>query len=261
MTEKQKTTGHGNADGSRRSIHAEIPVPMLTFDQAHDLGRVRAMVSTATPVPDETIVDQVLAGDIPRFEVLMRRHNTAVHRAVRGVLPVEADVEEVMQEAYLAVYRNLGKFERRASFRTWLIRIAVHTALARARRAKIAPEVHDERAFDGFADPAPSADRLADASQAREVLEAEIDRLPPAFRLVFVLREVEGLDPADVSDMLGVSPETVRTRHHRARERLRTALEARFTDAMSDVLSFHEARCCRVVYAVMRAIDDTLQSA
>lgn len=227
---------------------------MLTFDQAHDLPRVRDLVSRAATVSDEAIVAEVLAGDVPRFEILMRRHNAAVHRAVRGVLHVEADVEEIMQDAYLAAFRSLGQFAQRASFRTWLLRIAVNAALARARRTRIGPDVVDPEALEGVADEAPSADRKAVDTRTREVLEAEIACLPPTFRVVFMLREIEGLDPTAVSEVLGISVETVRTRHFRARERLRAALEARFSDSMTEVFDFHEIRCCRVVFAVMRRL-------
>lgn len=227
---------------------------MLTSDQAYDLSRVRDLVSRAASTTDEAIVAQVLAGDVARFEILMRRHNAAMHRAVRGVLHVEADVEEIMQDAYLAAFHNLAQFAQRASFRTWLLRIAVNAALARARRSRIGPHVVDPETLEGVADEAPPADRQAIDARTREVLEAEIDCLPPAFRVVFMLREIEGLEPAAVSEVLGISVETVRTRHFRAREKLRAAVEARFSDAMSGVFDFHETRCCRVVFAVMQRL-------
>src|SRR5262245_36291342 len=85
-------------------------------------------------LPDETVVDQVLDGQVALFEVLMRRHNERLYRAARAILRNVSEAEDVMQQAYMNAYANLRQFDRRASFATWLTRIAVNEALARARK-------------------------------------------------------------------------------------------------------------------------------
>src|SRR5687768_8593011 len=93
-----------------------------------------AVTIPAATLPDEEIVSRVMAGETGLFEVLMRRHNQRVYRAARAILRDDREAEDVMQEAYVNAYTHLAQFGGRAKFSTWLIRIAVYEALARARR-------------------------------------------------------------------------------------------------------------------------------
>src|SRR5215468_8640046 len=83
---------------------------------------------------DEQVVERVVAGETALYELLMRSHNQRLYRVARAILRDDAEAEDVMQDAYVRAYQNLGGFEGRAKFVTWLTRIAVHEALARARR-------------------------------------------------------------------------------------------------------------------------------
>src|SRR4051794_14745926 len=85
---------------------------------------------------DESVVARVVAGDTAAFEVLMRRHNRRVFRAVRSILKSDDEAEDAMQEAYVSAFAHLRDFGGRARFSTWLVRIAVYEALARLRRGK-----------------------------------------------------------------------------------------------------------------------------
>src|SRR6266849_4368680 len=87
-------------------------------------------------LPDEEIVRRVRAGDSAVFEILMRRHNQRVYRVVRAVVKDEADVEDVMQQAYINVFTHIHQFEERSQFSTWLIRIALHEAFGRRRKTR-----------------------------------------------------------------------------------------------------------------------------
>ena len=102
------------------------------------------VISTSVPnaasaQEDEAIVLRVLAGEVDLFEILMRKYNARVYRAARSVLRDDAEAEDVMQDAYVRAYANLAQFEGRAAFGTWLMRIAVHEALARARALQKLP--------------------------------------------------------------------------------------------------------------------------
>ena len=85
---------------------------------------------------DEDIVTRVLAGETALFEIIMRRHNQRLYRVARAILRDDGEAEDVMQDAYVRAYQHLGQFAGRAKFSTWLTRIAVHEALARAHRGK-----------------------------------------------------------------------------------------------------------------------------
>jgi RNA polymerase sigma-70 factor, ECF subfamily len=206
---------------------------------------------------DERVVALVLAGQTALFEVLMRRHNERVYRAVRAILRDDAEAEDVMQQAYVNAYAHLRQFDRRAAFATWLTRIAVHEALARARRRGRYQSIDRE---DGEMDkivPLRSRDNPERQSfnlELRTMLESAIDHLPDGHREVFMLRHVEGLSTSETADCLGINADAVKTRLTRARAMLRSDLTARMGAAATDTFRFLRPRCDRVVAAVLARI-------
>src|SRR5215203_48000 len=112
--------------------------------------------ATTAALPDQEIVRRVRAGDHAVFEILMRRHNQRVYRAVRSVVKDEADVEDVMQQAYINAFTHLHQFEDRSQFSTWLIRIALHEAFSRRRKMRLSTPAtedmpgHDDRRGDSI---------------------------------------------------------------------------------------------------------------
>ena len=212
------------------------------------------------PMTDEQVVERVLGGETALFELLMRRHNTRVYRAVRGVLGSEEDVEDAMQQAYVNAYTHLGQFAGRARFSTWLTRIALHEAIARARRRGTRMESglageegrEDEDVRLAAADPSP--EHKAFSAELRTLLEEAIDALPPGYREVFMLREVEGLSTSEAADSLELTDEAVKTRLHRARALLKERLLARTGAEAADAFQFHAVRCDSVVSGVLERI-------
>jgi RNA polymerase sigma-70 factor (ECF subfamily) len=207
----------------------------------------------ARSLPDAALVARVRAGEPELFAVLMRRHNQRLYRAARSILRDEAEAEDVMQQAYVNAYRSLDQFAERASFATWLTRIAVHEALARLRRRQrftgvdAMDEMEPESLHRGTeADP----ERLAQAAELRRLLEAAIDTLPTSYRCVFVLREVEGMSTFETAECLSVSADVVKTRLVRARALLRKELYTRTGHATAGAFTFYRPRCDRVVAAV-----------
>ena len=208
-------------------------------------------------LPDEEIVTRVLAGETPLFEVLMRRHNERVYRAARAILRDEREAEDVMQEAYVNAYAHLAQFDGRAKFSTWLTKIAVYEALARARRQK-RYEPLDDSPLERFMPPtsSPDPERLAFGRELGRLIESAIDRLGDGYREVFMLRQVEGLSTAEVAQVLGVSEDVVKTRFSRARHALQQDLLDRTGAAASTVFTFGQTRCDRMVAAVLARIGD-----
>ena len=180
---------------------------------------------------DDEVVENVRGGDLALFEVLVRRHNQRLFCAVRSILRDDSDVEDVLQDAYLAAYRNLAAFERRAAFSTWLTRIAINRALDRRRRRArvvsldpLAPEIATR--VDGRTQSHATEDpeRQSARRELARLLEDAIDALPDVFRGVYVLRDVEGMNTEETAESLSLEPSTVRTRLHRARALLRERL-------------------------------------
>lgn len=203
-------------------------------------------------VSDDEVVLRVRAGDTQWFEVLMRRYNQQLFRAVRAILPNDAEAEDAVQQTYLNAYRHLGQFEGRAQLSTWLTRIAIHEALARTRRARDMSAIDAEGiAAAGCTEPDP--ERQAYVGELRGLLESAIDRLPLGYRCVFVLREVDGISTAETAALLQVTEGTVKTRLHRARRVLQQTLRQ---VAPSEAFRFDGQRCDWVVSAVMGRLAD-----
>ncbi len=194
-------------------------------------------------------------GEVALFELLMRRNNQRVYRAIRSILRDESEIEDVMQDAYVRAYEHLRDFEGRARFSTWLTRIAVHEAFARARRRKRfdSLESHTEESSMST-EPAASPEQRTSDVEMRSVLESAIEKLPEDFRAVFVLRAVEGMSGVETAECLGIPEDTVKTRLHRARGRLQEMLVQSIEPALPQVYEFHLGRCDRVVAAVLNRI-------
>ena len=207
-------------------------------------------------LPDEEVVRLVRGGEHALFEILMRRYNQRLYRVARSIVRDEAEAEDVMQQAYVNAYAHLHQFAGRARFSTWLTRIAVHEALARVRHRNRKREIDMPETDDAhLASGQPSPEREAFAGELRRLLESALDALPRESRLVFVMREVEGLSTAEAAESLGVSEDVVKTRLHRTRTQLRKELLDRAGLVRRDAFAFEATRCDRVVAAVFGRLE------
>jgi RNA polymerase sigma-70 factor (ECF subfamily) len=201
---------------------------------------------------DEELVRRIVDGDPALFEILMRRHNQRIYRAVRAVLRADDDAEDVMQQAYLNAYQHLHQFAGDAQFSTWLTRIAVNEALGRLRKRTRALDQGTEDVDISLVEShTPDPEQQASHSELRDVMEREVAALPDAFRVVVVMRDVEGLSTSETAECLGISEDLVKQRLHRARAMLRENLYQRAGVTLASLFAFGNARCDRVVAAVM----------
>ena len=185
------------------------------------------------PEADESLAARAAAGDEIAFEEIVKRFRARVFRLAFRLTGNEGDAADVLQETFLRAYRGLRSFRGAARFGTWLYRIATNAALAhrraRARRPTASLEAYLPR-FDGngmhLATPAElqvatRLDERLDRQALAEKARAGIDRLPELYREAFVLRDLEEMPTAEVAEVLGLDPATVRQRVHRARLMLR----------------------------------------
>jgi RNA polymerase sigma-70 factor (ECF subfamily) len=217
------------------------------------------VVQECQAVPDGEVVERVRAGETGLYELLMRRYNQRLFRLVRSVTGNDAEAEDVVQDAWVRAYSNLDQFEARSSFGTWVGRIAYHEALARARKAKrwtALDETEGVVMTDAYrqASSENTPEALAMRGEAVQMMQDAVDNLPESYRTVFVLREVEQMSTAETAEYLGLSEEAVKTRLHRSRALLRSALEEKLGAALSGAYAFLGARCDRMVAAVMTRI-------
>jgi RNA polymerase sigma-70 factor, ECF subfamily len=211
-------------------------------------------VEEQTPMDDEQVIERVCAGESELFEIVMRRYNQRIYRTVRSILRDDDEAVDVMQEAYLNAYSHLRDFSGRARFSTWLTRIAVHEAFARLRRRRRLEPLDDSDSEDLMTSLTKGPDEHASDGELRVFLEEAVDTLPETFRTTFMLRSVEHLSVAETAEVLGIPEETVKTRHHRARERLQNALTERVGEALPHLFGFHRPRCDKVVAYVLGRI-------
>lgn len=231
--------------------------PMERANGMLDPETVKTAVRTATPT-DEQVVARVLAGETELFELVMRRHNQRVYRAIRSVVRTEAEVEDVMQQAYLQAFAHLKDFSGRSTVSTWLIRIAMNEALMRTRKAArltLVPDLTDRHLESAMSSPPnDSPEERAHARELSSFLETAVDALPELYRTVFVLRDIEGLSTAETAEVLEVSEDVVKTRLHRAKSLVRDALFEQVTGTADDAFVFRAPRCDRIVQRVMSAV-------
>jgi RNA polymerase sigma-70 factor (ECF subfamily) len=215
-----------------------------------------AVVERWTTLSDEEVVARVVQGQTALFEILMRRHNERIYRTARAILRDDREAEDVMQQAYVNAYVHLRQFDGRAQFSTWLTRIAVNEAIARARRLGRYEPLDTETTTPGLMPVSSIADpeRQAYAREMGTLMESAIDRLPDGNREVFVLREVEGMSTSETAQALGVSDDVVKTRLSRAKAALRRELVVRAGMAAPQAFAFHESRCDRIVAAVFQRL-------
>jgi RNA polymerase sigma-70 factor, ECF subfamily len=225
---------------------------------AMTIASTAAITIASSPVTDEEVVERVRAGEKALFEVLMRRHNQRLYRAARSILGDESEAEDVMQDAYVRSYQHLDQFDGRARFSTWLTRIAVHEALARLRKRQRLVDIDSaSRSMENsmkLESKTASPEQEVLTHTLKAVLEAAVDRLPEAYRSVFMLREVEGMSTAETSECLDLSEESVKVRLHRARALLRKEIYAQTGAATASAFQFGQARCDRMVSAVFERI-------
>jgi RNA polymerase sigma-70 factor (ECF subfamily) len=236
--------------------------PHLSQDWEETLVPSSSAYAISQATTDADLVARAQAGEREAFSPLMQRHNRRLYRVARAVLGDEAEAEDVVQEGYLRAFSHLKDFRGEASVETWLTRIVLNEALGRLRRRRkmvdlSVLDVGGERSrilmFPGVE---RSADPESDAARAqiRRLLERAVDDLPPAFRTVFVMRDVEGMSMEETATHLGIRAETVKTRLHRARRLLRSALEGQFAATLQDTFPFDGARCARMSDQVMRRL-------
>jgi RNA polymerase sigma-70 factor (ECF subfamily) len=214
-----------------------------------------ALPAAVELAPDEEIVQRVLDGDVPLFEILMRRYNQRLYRVARGILSNENEAEDVVQEAYVRAFEHLNQFAGRAQFSTWLTKIAVYEASARQRkRHRFEPIGNmDLDATPVNASPMDAAE-TATRREVVDILAQAIDALPADLRAVVALRIIEGLSTAETAECLELSPANVKTRLHRAKRSLRSWMEARLGQEFQQLYAFDGERCDRIVRQVFARI-------
>ena len=233
--------------------------------QARDSARPRNLET----MDDAELVQLARQRNGDAFRVIMQRNNQRLYRVARSVVQDDSEAEDVVQQAYVNAFDSLGKFRGDASFATWLTRITLNEALGRLRRQRpmVDLEVLDaEPAGKSKIIPFPlmtaesDPERAAAQRQIRHLIEGAIDDLPEIFRVVFVMRDVEGLSIEETAEFLDLEPATVKTRLHRARHQLRRALDEQLASTLTEAFPFQGERCRQTADAVLERLQLSIPS-
>jgi RNA polymerase sigma-70 factor, ECF subfamily len=214
--------------------------------------------------PDAELVRRALGREERAIRAIMQANNRRLYRLARGILRNDGEAEDVVQETYVRAFTHLAEFRGDSSLATWLGRIAINEALGRVRRRRPAVEWTSVRpvAFEAeiIQFPLSSADDPEKSMAQREiqqVVEQAIDELPEAFRLVLITRVIEGMNVEETAEILGLKPDTVKTRLHRARNMLRDNVEQKIGPVVMNAFPFAGRRCARLTESVMKRLGFT----
>jgi RNA polymerase sigma-70 factor (ECF subfamily) len=200
----------------------------------------KPLARSTDALSDNELVERARARDGTAFRTIMKAHNQRLYRLARGIVRNDAEAEDIVQEGYVRAFSHLDGFRGDSSLATWLSRIVINEALGRMRKKRRSVEV-------------PESSRLQPEATIIQfpVNISNTDNLPDVYRTVFVARVIEGLSIDETSELLGVKPETVKTRLHRARHLVRKELDAQIGPVLLDAFPFAGRRCERLTVAVL----------
>lgn len=225
------------------------------------MQRTAAGLSAGARTLEAELVDRARGRDEAALREIMQANNRRLYRLARGILRSDSEAEDVVQETYVRAFTHLDGFRGESGLSTWLSRIAINEALGRARSHKphvelgaLTEEALHAQIIQFPVSPAGDPERTMAQREIQRVVERAIDQLPDVFRMVFVARAMEGMNIEETADLLGVKPETVKTRLHRARTMLRENVEKEIGPVVMDAFPFAGWRCERLTEAVLKRL-------
>ncbi len=215
---------------------AELPLPAGVLDGDLSLD---GQAEDGVPVevhPDVLLVERAKAGDTAAFEQLVKQYDRQIFRTAQHITQNREDAEDITQDVFFKAFQKLDQFQGNSKFSTWLVRIAVNESLMRLRKRKTSRTVsmdQDVETDEGsiprdFAEWRPNPEQNYSQSELAEILRKTIAGLPPGFRTVFTLRDIENLSTEETAEALGLSVPAVKSRLLRARLQLRERLSRYF---------------------------------
>lgn len=205
---------------------------------------------------DIEIIQKILEGELALFEILIRRNNSFLYKTGRSYNYNHEDTQDLMQDTLIDAYTHLSKFENRASFKTWIIKIMLHNCFRKKQKASFKNEISAEMSDKSI--PLFSTQQHTDTHKTvgnRElsfVIENALKHVPLDYRMVFSLREINGLNVAETAEALSISESNVKVRLNRAKTMLRKEIEKSYT--AEDIFEFNLVYCDAMTSSVMNKI-------
>jgi RNA polymerase sigma-70 factor (ECF subfamily) len=208
---------------------------------------------------DKAVISSVLDGESDRYAAIVRKYNGYLYKIGRSYGFNHADTEDLMQETYVNAYENLSQFENRAAFKTWITRIMLNECYHKKHRARFQQEQNfsdtysEEDMPSKFTDYNNSTDEKVENNELGYFLEKAILNIPKDYRMVFTLRELNGLDVRETSKALDITESNVKVKLYRARHMLQDEILKVYNP--EDLFDFNLIYCEPMVKRVMQAIE------
>src|SRR4051794_22343854 len=212
-------------------------------------------------VGDADLVQRARGREEAAIRAIMQANNRRLYRIARGILRNDSEAEDVVQETWVRAFTHLESFRGDSSLATWLARIAMNEALGRLRRQRpnvewttLPPGTIEAQIIQFPLSASSDPEKTMAQREIQQVVEHAIDDLPEAFRIVFITRVIEGMNVEETAEILGLKPETVKTRLHRARTMLRNNIEKKIGPVVMGAFPFAGKRCERLTDAVLQRL-------
>ena len=202
---------------------------------------------------DEEIVDKILSGETRLYEKLMRKYNQQLYRISMSIINDDKEAEDIMQTAYLNAFRQLANFKQRSTFNTWLTRILINESLLHKKRKQKQERTLMENNYRDHDDYTPLNGLMN--KELKLLLERAVSGLPEKYRMVFVMREVQGMSTNETMEALSIGESNVKIRLNRAKDMLRAELNSYWQP--QELYEFNLVRCDVIVNYVMKEIQTT----
>ncbi len=209
------------------------------------------------PLNEEHLINRINSGEKELYEILVRRNNQKLYRVIRSYIKETTEIEDIMQNTYLKAYEKLSQFKNTSKFSTWLIRIGINEALARLReKAKVnhvnqyEDQHHANSILEISGDSQLNPETKIIGDEAKRLLEHILDSLSPDYKVIYVMKEIEGLSIQNISEILDLSKSNVKVRLHRAKITMRAKLK--LITKQQELFEFGNSRCDAITALVMK---------
>lgn len=207
---------------------------------------------------DLDLVQKIVAGEVELFEIIIRRYNPYLYKTGRSYNNTHEDTQDLMQETFIDVFRSLSGFEGRSTFKTWIIKIMLNNCFRKRQKwssKNIVNAEINERSTPVFLnDQGLDTNKTVMNKELNSVIERALLQIPVDYRMVFTLREINGLDVAETADILNISEANVKVRLHRAKTMLRKEVEETYSP--EEIFNFNLIYCDPMVKNVMNKLKE-----
>ncbi|MGV3761594.1 sigma-70 family RNA polymerase sigma factor [Parapedobacter sp.] len=206
---------------------------------------------------EEAIIRRIIDGEKALYEIIVRRFNPSLYKVGRSYNYNHQDTQDLMQETFIDAYKSLLQFEGRSDFKTWIIRIMMNNCFRRKGKSSFKNEIMqdiNDQSTPMFTNGQNDTDKIVQRHELGRVIENALERIPFDYRIVFSLREINGLNVAETAETLHISNANVKVRLNRAKAMLRSEIERDYSP--SELFEFNLIYCDAMVENVMKKINN-----